>query len=212
MKRDDSSPAAYRASVEEPWQKDLLAEIRTLIFEVAPDVDEYIEYGMLAYGDLATLAAQKLHVALRKSACPRGIQKETALCRLREIVSKVPISRILRSRQCPRASRRGRRTERRTGFPGLATTWARDGQTVPDGIGHATSPFCLEQPSGFAALEVSPVGMAEQIRELPGMTPLLPASAESEETCDTDRPEPAGRFGSSSGRRRFDLSGAFDDA
>ena len=64
MKRDDSSPAAYRASVEEPWQKDLLAEIRTLIFEVAPDVDEYIEYGMLAYGDLANLAAQKHHVAL----------------------------------------------------------------------------------------------------------------------------------------------------
>ncbi len=63
MKRDDSSPEAYLASIEEP-QKSLLLAIRDLIIEVAPDAKEGIEYGMLGFGDIANLAAQKNYVSL----------------------------------------------------------------------------------------------------------------------------------------------------
>lgn len=63
MKRDDSSPAAYVASIEEP-QKSLLLVIRDLVIEVAPDAQEAIEYGMLGFGDIANLAAQKNYVSL----------------------------------------------------------------------------------------------------------------------------------------------------
>jgi uncharacterized protein YdhG (YjbR/CyaY superfamily) len=42
----------------------MLEMIRDLIFEVAPETDEIIEYGMLGYPGLANLAAQKHYVAL----------------------------------------------------------------------------------------------------------------------------------------------------
>ena len=63
MKRDDSSPGAYLDSIDEP-QKTLLLTIRKLIIDVAPDAEEGIEYGMLGFGDIANLAAQKNYVSL----------------------------------------------------------------------------------------------------------------------------------------------------
>jgi hypothetical protein len=63
MKRDDSSPLAYRKDVTGE-QREMLEAIRDVIFEVATDIDEIIEYGMLGYPGLANLAAQKHDVAL----------------------------------------------------------------------------------------------------------------------------------------------------
>jgi len=63
MKRNASSPAAYRADVD-GTQRDILEAIRDVIFEVCPEVQEGIEYGMLDYPGLANLAAQKGYVAL----------------------------------------------------------------------------------------------------------------------------------------------------
>jgi len=63
MRRDSSSPEAYRADVESP-QRELLEAIRAVILEVAPEVDECIGYGMLDYPGIANLAAQKKYVAL----------------------------------------------------------------------------------------------------------------------------------------------------
>ena len=63
MKRDDRSPQHYIDSVRGE-QKSLLLKVRQLIQDVAPDAVEYIEYGMLAYGELANLAAQKHYVSL----------------------------------------------------------------------------------------------------------------------------------------------------
>ena len=63
MKRDASSPSAYLDAVD-GIQKQILESIRDVIFEIAPDVEEGVEYGMLDYPGLANLAAQKNHVAL----------------------------------------------------------------------------------------------------------------------------------------------------
>lgn len=63
MKRDARSPTTYRADVAGE-QKALLEAVRDVIFEVYPEVEEGIEYGMLDYPGLANLAAQKGYVAL----------------------------------------------------------------------------------------------------------------------------------------------------
>lgn len=63
MKRDDRSPEAYLASVEGE-QGEIVREIRELILREFPEAEEHMEYGMLAYGDLANLAAQKNYVSL----------------------------------------------------------------------------------------------------------------------------------------------------
>jgi uncharacterized protein YdhG (YjbR/CyaY superfamily) len=63
MKRDDTSPQAYRDDVAGE-QRTVMEAIRDTIFEVAPDVRETIEYGMLSYPGLACLAAQKHYVSL----------------------------------------------------------------------------------------------------------------------------------------------------
>ena len=63
MKRDDRSPQHYIDSVDSP-QRELLLSIRDVIQKVDPSAKEYIEYGMLAYGDLANLAAQMHYVSL----------------------------------------------------------------------------------------------------------------------------------------------------
>jgi uncharacterized protein YdhG (YjbR/CyaY superfamily) len=63
MKRNDSSPESYRNDVTGE-QREMLDAIRAVIFEVAPKVEETIEYGMLSYPGLACLAAQKHHVSL----------------------------------------------------------------------------------------------------------------------------------------------------
>jgi uncharacterized protein YdhG (YjbR/CyaY superfamily) len=63
MRRDSRSPKTYRADVSGEQRK-LLERIREVIFEVAPDVEEGIEHGMLDYPGVANLAAQKHYVAL----------------------------------------------------------------------------------------------------------------------------------------------------
>jgi uncharacterized protein YdhG (YjbR/CyaY superfamily) len=63
MRRNDSSPEAYRNDITGE-QRETLEAIRDVIFEVAPETDEIIEYGMLGYPGLANLAAQKHFVAL----------------------------------------------------------------------------------------------------------------------------------------------------
>jgi uncharacterized protein YdhG (YjbR/CyaY superfamily) len=63
MRRNDSSPEAYRNDVTGE-QREMLETIRSVIFEVAPKTEEIIEYGMLGYPGLANLAAQKHYVAL----------------------------------------------------------------------------------------------------------------------------------------------------
>jgi len=63
MRRDSSSPEAYRDDVEGP-QRELLEGIRALILEAAPEVEECIGHGMLDYPGIANLAAQKKYVAL----------------------------------------------------------------------------------------------------------------------------------------------------
>ena len=63
MRRDDSSPEAYRNDVSGE-QSEMLETIRNAILSVAPDTDEIIEHGMLGYPGLANLAAQKHYVAL----------------------------------------------------------------------------------------------------------------------------------------------------
>ena len=63
MRRNDNSPEVYRRDVTGE-QSEMLEAIRDVIFEVAPDTEEVIEYGMLGYPGLANLAAQKHYVAL----------------------------------------------------------------------------------------------------------------------------------------------------
>ena len=63
MKRDDSSPEAYRNDVEGEL-REILENIREVIFQVYDENQEIIEYGMLGYPGLANLAAQKKYVAL----------------------------------------------------------------------------------------------------------------------------------------------------
>ena len=63
MRRNDSSPVAYRNDVTGE-QSEMLETIRNAILSVAPDTEEIIEHGMLGYPGLANLAAQKHYVAL----------------------------------------------------------------------------------------------------------------------------------------------------
>jgi uncharacterized protein YdhG (YjbR/CyaY superfamily) len=63
MRRNDSSPVAYRNDVTGE-QSEMLETIRNAILSVAPDTEEIIEHGMLGYPGLVNLAAQKHFVAL----------------------------------------------------------------------------------------------------------------------------------------------------
>ncbi len=63
MKRDDSSPDAYRASVDGKQRK-VLEAVRNVVRAAAPAIEEGIRYGMLDYPGLANLAAQKQYVSL----------------------------------------------------------------------------------------------------------------------------------------------------
>ena len=63
MRRNDSSPSAYRKDVEPPLRA-LLEAVREVILDVAPDAKEGIGHGMLDYPGLANLAAQKGYVGL----------------------------------------------------------------------------------------------------------------------------------------------------
>ena len=63
MRRDDSSPEAYRAAVDGE-QSELLESIRSLILSTAPKATEGIKYGMLDYHGVCQLAAQKNYVSI----------------------------------------------------------------------------------------------------------------------------------------------------
>ncbi len=63
MRRDDSSPSAYRADVVGK-QRELLDAIRAEILALAPQIEEQMAYGMLNYPGIGCLAAQKHHVSL----------------------------------------------------------------------------------------------------------------------------------------------------
>ena len=63
MRRTAATPAAYLGKVEGS-QRAILDAIRATIRDVAPDIGETVEYGMLGYPGLANLGAQKHHVAL----------------------------------------------------------------------------------------------------------------------------------------------------
>lgn len=105
MRRDASSPEAYVADVDEP-QREVLDAIRQVIREVAPDVEEGIQYGMLDYPGLANLAAQKQYVALyvappvlagRKGDFP-GLSSGKSCLRFRALdqVDREALGRLLR--------------------------------------------------------------------------------------------------------------------
>ena len=63
MRRDDSSPEAYRASVHGE-QRALLETLRALILDQFPDASEGIKYGILDYPGVCSLAAQKHYVSV----------------------------------------------------------------------------------------------------------------------------------------------------
>ena len=63
MRRDDSSPQAYRNDVEGELRA-TLEMVRSLILDAAPGVDEGIKYGMLYYPGIGCLGAQKNYVSL----------------------------------------------------------------------------------------------------------------------------------------------------
>ena len=72
MRRDDTSPAAYCKAVEGD-QRRLLDEIREIVLETAPSVEETTRYGMLNYPGVGSLAAQKHYVSLYVS--PKALAK-----------------------------------------------------------------------------------------------------------------------------------------
>ena len=63
MKRDSTSPAAYRADID-GWQRDVVERIRGLVQAGCPGVEEGIKYGMLNSPGIGALAAQKHYVSL----------------------------------------------------------------------------------------------------------------------------------------------------
>lgn len=67
MRRDASSPSAYRADVTGEL-REILESVRNLIFEDPPTVQEEIKYGMLHYTlnevTQASLTTQKHYVSL----------------------------------------------------------------------------------------------------------------------------------------------------
>ncbi|MDN6345315.1 MAG: DUF1801 domain-containing protein [Tetragenococcus koreensis] len=67
---DVSTPTEYFEALEEDWRKEKVLEIREMILEYAPDIDESIRYKMLNYGNkkkddyVFGLNAQKHYVSL----------------------------------------------------------------------------------------------------------------------------------------------------
>jgi len=63
-----NSPEEYLEVLEHDWRRDKLLEIRELIFQHAPDIDEGIKYKMLVYGHgddwVFGLNAQKHYISL----------------------------------------------------------------------------------------------------------------------------------------------------
>ena len=92
MRRDDSSPEAYRASVE-GGQRELLDALRRAIFVANPGIAETIDYGMLRYPGIGCLAAQKHYVSLyvspevlaRHAAAFEGVSRGKSCLRFRRL-------------------------------------------------------------------------------------------------------------------------------
>ena len=68
MQYEARSPEAYLAQLEDDWRKETLLQIRALIQNLAPELDERIHYKMLGYGKKDRFAfhlnAQKGYVSL----------------------------------------------------------------------------------------------------------------------------------------------------
>lgn len=75
MKRSANSPAAYVAQLEGD-HREMVERIRAVIADVAPDVTETLDRGMLDYPGLANVAAQKHYVALYVAAAPLAAHKD----------------------------------------------------------------------------------------------------------------------------------------
>lgn len=62
-----NSPTEYMSALDDDWRKETLGELRTIILELAPELEESIRYGMLNYGTsqggLFALNAQKHYVS-----------------------------------------------------------------------------------------------------------------------------------------------------
>ena len=68
MQYDAKNPEEYLQLLEEDWRKEKLLEIREMITDYAPELDETIRYKMLNYGKndnyILALNAQKHYVSL----------------------------------------------------------------------------------------------------------------------------------------------------
>ncbi len=68
MQYDVNTPDEYLDALEDDWRKRTLLQIRELILRTEPDIEESIQYKMLAYGlkgtDIFALNAQKGYVSL----------------------------------------------------------------------------------------------------------------------------------------------------
>jgi uncharacterized protein YdhG (YjbR/CyaY superfamily) len=60
---DAKDPEDYLAQIDEPRRSDIEA-IDALIREEAPEIEPRIEYGMLVYDPVASLASQKQYISL----------------------------------------------------------------------------------------------------------------------------------------------------
>ncbi|HSP47159.1 MAG TPA: DUF1801 domain-containing protein [Clostridiaceae bacterium] len=64
MQYDAKTPEEYFELLEEDWRKEKVLEIRKMIMEYGPELEEGILYKMLVYGDSFGLNAQKWYVSL----------------------------------------------------------------------------------------------------------------------------------------------------
>jgi len=68
MQYEVETPSEYLEALEDDWRKEKLLRLREIIFSIAPEITESIEYKMLRYGDSKTsvfhLNAQKNYVSL----------------------------------------------------------------------------------------------------------------------------------------------------
>lgn len=67
MQSDAKSPKEYLDALEDDWRRETLLKIRSMLFDTAPGISEYMEYGMLGYAiddkPLGNLNAQKGYVS-----------------------------------------------------------------------------------------------------------------------------------------------------
>lgn len=64
MQYDAKTPEEYFELLEDDWRKEKLLEIRRMIMDYGPELEEGIQYKMLVYGEVFGLNAQKWYVSL----------------------------------------------------------------------------------------------------------------------------------------------------